>query len=127
MRRKKVDWTNLMGSIPNPADEVVIKVGSLKFTRREMVVALSITNFIAAKNLTRILDDMAITSVRELSGTRIDDVKANGAGTWTLFVACVLIAWKGYDYERWIAGETGDVAKLSTVVRRDYSETRKAA
>jgi hypothetical protein len=99
-------------------DEVVLRIGKTRFTRREIIEKLRCGNMVAAARLSWALERLKPVSARELSN-RIDIedlLTIKGVGVATIYVWMCVLDSLGKDPEDWLDRE----AKVPTIYNKKH-------
>ena len=95
-------------------DEIVFDIGSLQYSRRQMVEELGCANFIAAARLQKVLRRLGIKNGKQLYNLDpLSLARAKGIGETALFVAMCILDSGNLDVVEWWQ-YNGNRTKFST-------------
>lgn len=103
----------------------VLKIGNEHFTRHQLVTEVGTGNFLAARNLSKLVSELGLTTVRDLY--RISPYElagTHGIGTATLYVLMSIFEKKGLDVHKWMGGKA---TKTFTTLKHNATKKDAAA
>lgn len=127
--RKAIERANtIIGKgFADDLSEVILEIGSDKFTKLEVIEQLGCGNLSAARRITRLLKKTFV-----LQGTRHlyemtpgDILRIRGVGAASMWVLMCALDYKGFNIERWWKWETKKNIKFSSYRHRVLTQAKK--
>jgi hypothetical protein len=99
---------------------VVIELGDLHITRKQLVDNFDSASYRAAANLTKIFKKYKIRTPQQIAGHGIRWwFNVGGVGTESFWILMNILNAHGFDPERWVGGESENLVTLATMSRRN--------